>query len=813
MSNLLITKMKFAMNKILATGVFFILGITLWAQPTTKDFIKKGETALINKNYSGALHYLSEAYQRDNQNSDVLYKLIQAEKKLYAYNSAESHLHYLLDDLKSTQYPNAYKELADIKLQTGKYAEAKKYYELFLSENDDAIAKSKVDLSLKSAEWALENADQVEGVNINTLDFNTGYSEHAPIEIDGELSYSALKFPFVKDSNKPQRLLSKIIGGNAKSLDAQAGLNSNDMLSSNMSISADGEYLAFTKCKHINGSDIVCSLFVSSKNANGSWNKAKPAGSKINLASSTTTHPSFGQNDNGVHELYFVSNRAGGKGGMDIYKTSIDAKMNFGEVENMSQLNTRDSEITPFYDHANSVLYFSTNGRVGYGSFDVYKYENGEIENMGMPINTSYQDIYFTRFENGNYLSSNRPGSKFLDDKFETCCFDIYQVNIDRPQIDLLALTYDAANNGELTGAEVELLEILSDNGMTKQNEMGHEFLYENIDPNKEYKLVAKKAGYEDALVTITGKELSEALNTGKLTKKLYLAPQTTGLLVNVFEKPSKKELYGTTVSLIDITAGDIEVDRITLGQSNTFSFKVIPGHCYKIRVNKTGYEKVIEEYCIPEDGSKAKKDIFLGRAAEIETLANLIPLRLYYNNDLPDRSTMKTTTQKIYSETYSAYYAKKDYFKKVYGSQGGASTAASREMEVESFFENDLRHGREKLDIFLETLTRILKKGKSVNLFIRGYASPLSVSEYNTALGKRRVDCVRNEIEQYSGGILKGYLNSGMLIITERSFGEETAAGQVSDDPNAPSNSIFSPDASRERRVEIDEIKEVIKN
>jgi len=53
-------------------------------------------------------------------------------------------------------------------------------------------------------------------------------------------------------------------------------------------------------------------------------------------------------------------------------------------------------------------------------------------------------------------------------------------------------------------------------------------------------------------------------------------------------------------------------------------------------------------------------------------------------------------------------------------------------------------------------------------------------------------------------------YISSGQLIITERSFGEETANKGISDDPAAPKKSIFSPDASRERRVEIDEIQEV---
>lgn len=101
-----------------------------------------------------------------------------------------------------------------------------------------------------------------------------------------------------------------------------------------------------------------------------------------------------------------------------------------------------------------------------------------------------------------------------------------------------------------------------------------------------------------------------------------------------------------------------------------------------------------------------------------------------------------------------------------------------------------------------------MLEGGGSINLFLRGYASPLSPSEYNTALGKRRVDVVRNEIRRYQGGALVQYLNNGQLKLTERSFGEEMAPDNVSDSAANRSKSVYSPEASRERRVEIDEIR-----
>jgi len=69
-------------------------------------------------------------------------------------------------------------------------------------------------------------------------------------------------------------------------------------------------------------------------------------------------------------------------------------------------------------------------------------------------------------------------------------------------------------------------------------------------------------------------------------------------------------------------------------------------------------------------------------------------------------------------------------------------------------------------------------------------------------------VDSIRKEFNDWNNGVFLQYLRSGQLKVTERSFGETTVPQGVSDDPNAPSKSIYSPGASKERRVEIDEIK-----
>jgi hypothetical protein len=79
-----------------------------------------------------------------------------------------------------------------------------------------------------------------------------------------------------------------------------------------------------------------------------------------------------------------------------------------------------------------------------------------------------------------------------------------------------------------------------------------------------------------------------------------------------------------------------------------------------------------------------------------------------------------------------------------------------------------------------------------------------LAANRYNLALGQRRVSSIKNEIARYKGGIFMPFLESGQLVITDISFGEELAPENVSDRSSDKRSSIYSVEASKERRVEI---------
>ena len=86
----------------------------------------------------------------------------------------------------------------------------------------------------------------------------------------------------------------------------------------------------------------------------------------------------------------------------------------------------------------------------------------------------------------------------------------------------------------------------------------------------------------------------------------------------------------------------------------------------------------------------------------------------------------------------------------------------------------------------------------------MKGYASPVAATTYNLYLGQRRVSSVRNEIDRYNNGSIKKYIDSGQLVINDISYGETLAPQGISDSSQNKRLSVYSVEASKERRVEI---------
>lgn len=191
--------------------------------------------------------------------------------------------------------------------------------------------------------------------------------------------------------------------------------------------SPDGKKLFIYKSE--NGGDI----FYSDKINDTTWSIPKNIGPIIN---SKFTETSVSISHDGKN-LFFSSDRPGGFGKMDIYKAELDQNGVWGKPYNLgSKINTIYDEDSPFMDLNEKTLYFSSRGMKSMGGYDIYKstydkekFQWSEAENLGYPLNSPDDDIYFVISGDGKtgYYASAKEGGMGEN--------DIYAINMERTSV------------------------------------------------------------------------------------------------------------------------------------------------------------------------------------------------------------------------------------------------------------------------------------------------------------------------------------------------------------------------------------------
>lgn len=124
--------------------------------------------------------------------------------------------------------------------------------------------------------------------------------------------------------------------------------------------------------------------------------------------------------------LYFTSDRKEGKGGLDIYRVKKLPNGEWGVPENLAEINTPYNEDAPFLSIDGTRLYFSSEGHMNMGGYDIFYSEidaDGKLQvpvNMGYPINTTEDDAYYVPTSDGYraYYSTYNTGGLGKSDIF-----------------------------------------------------------------------------------------------------------------------------------------------------------------------------------------------------------------------------------------------------------------------------------------------------------------------------------------------------------------------------------------------------------
>lgn len=182
-----------------------------------------------------------------------------------------------------------------------------------------------------------------------------------------------------------------------------------------------------------------------SRRTGDEWSEPKALGPNVN----TRYHESSAWFSFDRQWLYFVSDRPEDNvGGQDIYRSKWDEQANdWGVAENLGPtVNSIFDEEGVFVHPDGRTIYFSSQGHTTMGGHDVFRsvFENGQWSkpvNMGWPINTPDDDLFFVLTANGStgYLSSLRPDGQGED--------DLYRVTFlpDEPTAELLVNAAGAA--------------------------------------------------------------------------------------------------------------------------------------------------------------------------------------------------------------------------------------------------------------------------------------------------------------------------------------------------------------------------------
>jgi outer membrane protein OmpA-like peptidoglycan-associated protein len=769
--------------------------------------------AMDEKNYSAAVEYFSNAYSFDTSDMDIAYDFATSARNYEAYPLADSLYAMVIKKESDGEYPEATFWRAMMRQRLGDYIFSTQLFRIYISEqnNENPYLTRRAKKEMKANKWAMDyleylpDSPYIEHMSEN---INTPSSEFGVYARGDTIYYSSLRFENEEDDSYPPKPLSKIlVSENGSEGVVLEGINNDSTITAHTTFSEDGNRIYYTLCQYITGDEIQCDLYYRDWQ-DTAWGMEKSLPNTINTDSTTVTHPSIGKRVTTDHEvLFFASDRPGGKGKMDIWMTEVMPGGEFGAPENLRDINSVEDELSPQFHMETNTLYFSSEGYLGFGGFDVYGTEqnrNGQWsspENVGYPINTSYHDIYFYMLDGPEqfaYLSSNRPGSMFLDYAHEACCYDVYLTQIPDLNSKLIVQTFDATTMDSLKGAEVILYnKSNNDSRIVKQSDALAQQQFP-LKYNKDYEIVISRAGYFSDTVKFTTRKFKD---TADILKKIFLKPAQLDLLTLVYDGVDSLPILGAEVSVYDYDTDKLVSKYINL-DGNDFEFDLKYDKKYRVIANRKGFksQSVIVDPIDHPVGEQLIKRIYL----PLGDLDDFLPLVLYFENDHPNPKSWSRSTNRIYSQTFQPYYQNKSTYKQEYAGPLKDEKGAEAEIAVERFFETEVRKGGDDLFRFLSVLESDLKKGLPVNIYLKGYTSPRYLASYNYNLGYRRVNSVKNELMQYKDGALIPYMNSGQLNVRERSFGELESPEDVTSDLKDKRNSIFSVNASKERRVEI---------
>ena len=524
---------------------FYILVSAQERQYSTTNEQAIKHFAVANQNlddhmYDEAVAELIKAIDEDSKFIEAHDQLADIYRKEWKYKEAIDQYRISLK-LNPDFNESIYFKLGDSEIHLAAYSDAKQHLEKYLTFTDlkpqSTFMAQKLLADCTFSLDALQHPVPFKPINLGP-EINTGDDEYFPaITADENTLIFTRKIANNEDFYKSVKIDGKWQTATSLSDNINSSFNEGAL-----SLSQDGKVLFFTGCNRPDGLG-RCDIYISQKKGSG-WSKPFDISPPVNTPG-WEAQPSISSDG---RTLYFVSNRKGGYGGYDIWKSNLTDK-GWSEPDNLGpNINTSFDEQSPFIHPDDSTLYFCSNGWPGMGGKDLFVSRLGKDgkwgkpENLGYPINSSGDENGLTLTANGTYAffsSNNLNGSGG---------FDIYNFELPeklRPHMVtyVKGIVKDAVTMEPLESA-VEIVDLASDKPVYQDysSEDQGDFLA-TLTTGRNYGLNISRNGYlfYSANFSLIGRQDKNPFNITALLQPIEVGNKV--VLKNIFFDTNKSEI------------------------------------------------------------------------------------------------------------------------------------------------------------------------------------------------------------------------------------------------------------------------------
>ncbi len=444
------------MKKVGLLSLMFTLGmvVTMNAQNMTsaqKKIFKKNfkEATLIMNNglenrsderlSDTVISYFKRCYALDSTNANVSYligKLLIASAMHKA--SALPYLQKAVTNIKKKYHPNdpserhappmAFYYLGRAQLVNYQFDAAIDNFNTFKKMLKDGGGERPKDLAYWTAcanngKDLMQNPVNCKVVNIGEV-VNSTYDDYAPtMTADETAMYFTSKRPLIEDTAADREgIWMSTSNGPGKPwsspVDVGGPLNKVGFNAATVWLAPDGQSMIDYQSIGITNGEVYITKLTGTTWSNPGKIDSTNSG-LIDVKGSRYSTPSACMSPDGK-TLYFSSDRTGGTGGLDIYRSDKQNDGSWGSPVNLGAgVNTKYDEDCPFVSYDGSILFFSSKGHNSMGGYDVFMCKSdgqggwGEAQNLGYPVNTPDDDKFFVLSPDGKraYYNTVRLGT------------------------------------------------------------------------------------------------------------------------------------------------------------------------------------------------------------------------------------------------------------------------------------------------------------------------------------------------------------------------------------------------------------------